>query len=397
MEGLYSYMSEDEREVFMIESLMENKFAHLNCEFDKLMLEHEMNMINIENKVLMESGTSDDLEMLYLAEAEEVKKEGQGIIAKMVAAIKSLFKKIKSFFTGKVDKNNLPDKVNFPEDPDALMKEGKGFLAKVKSGLNNKKSLLALGAFGAAGAVVYSNKDKIAQTYQNLGEYADELAAAADDIERSTANQDMDPEEMKGVKKAINGLRERGQRALRIIKAIPGMGSEDYQDIKDKNEKERLRNAADNIENKASKDALKQRGKIEQLEKRLSEIDSNIEKTQETLKKMKKDSKRENSIAFGIGKSKAAKQKERLAELKAKRKLSPDEQKEYMELRKKYGSLSSNSTDGRVSELEARLNNLQQEKEKLVKKLDARDKLNEKAHSEIDRARNMTKPNEDND
>ena len=65
--------------------------------------------------------------------------------------------------------------------------------------------------------------------------------------------------------------------------------------------------------------------------------------------------------------SKAAKQKERLAELKAKRKLSPDEQKEYMELRKKYGSLSSNSTDGRVSELEARLNNLQQEKEKLVK------------------------------
>lgn len=397
MEGLYSYMSEDEREVFMIESLMENKFAHLNCEFDKLMLEHEMNMINIENKVLMESGTSDDLEMLYLAEAEEVKKEGQGIIAKMVAAIKSLFKKIKSFFTGKVDKNNLPDKVNFPEDPDALMKEGKGFLAKVKSGLNNKKSLLALGAFGAAGAVVYSNKDKIAQTYQNLGEYADELAAAADDIERSTANQDMDPEEMKGVKKAINGLRERGQRALRIIKAIPGMGSEDYQDIKDKNEKERLRNAADNIENKASKDALKQRGKIEQLEKRLSEIDSNIEKTQETLKKMKKDSKRENSIAFGIGKSKAAKQKERLAELKAKRKLSPDEQKEYMELRKKYGSLSSNSTDGRVSELEARLNNLQQEKEKLVKKLHARDKLNEKAHSEIDRARNMTKPNEDND
>ena len=397
MEGLYSYMSEDEREVFMIESLMENKFAHLNCEFDKLMLEHEMNMINIENKVLMESGTSDDLEMLYLAEAEEVKKEGQGIIAKMVAAIKSLFKKIKSFFTGKVDKNNLPDKVNFPEDPDALMKEGKGFLAKVKSGLNNKKSLLALGAFGAAGAVVYSNKDKIAQTYQNLGEYADELAAAADDIERSTANQDMDPEEMKGVKKAINGLRERGQRALRIIKAIPGMGSEDYQDIKDKNEKERLRNAADNIENKASKDALKQRGKIEQLEKRLSEIDSNIEKTQETLKKLKKDSKRENSIAFGIGKSKAAKQKERLAELKAKRKLSPDEQKEYMELRKKYGSLSSNSTDGRVSELEARLNNLQQEKEKLVKKLHARDKLNEKAHSEIDRARNMTKPNEDND
>ena len=397
MEGLYSYMSEDEREVFMIESLMENKFAHLNCEFDKLMLEHEMNMINIENKVLMESGTSDDLEMLYLAEAEEVKKEGKGIIAKMVAAIKSLFKKIKSFFTGKVDKNNLPDKVNFPEDPDALMKEGKGFLAKVKSGLNNKKSLLALGAFGAAGAVVYSNKDKIAQTYQNLGEYADELAAAADDIEKSTANQDMDPEEMKGVKKAINGLRERGQRALRIIKAIPGMGSEDYQDIKDKNEKERLRNAADNIESKASKDALKQRGKIEQLEKRLSEIDSNIEKTQETLKKMKKDSKRENSIAFGIGKSKAAKQKERLAELKAKRKLSPDEQKEYMELRKKYGSLSSNSTDGRVSELEARLNNLQQEKEKLVKKLHARDKLNEKAHSEIDRARNMAKPNEDND
>ena len=397
MEGLYSYMSEDEREVFMIESLMENKFAHLNCEFDKLMLEHEMNMINIENKVLMESGTSDDLEMLYLAEAEEVKKEGQGIIAKMVAAIKSLFKKIKSFFTGKVDKNNLPDKVNFPEDPDALMKEGKGFLAKVKSGLNNKKSLLALGAFGAAGAVVYSNKDKIAQTYQNLGEYADELAAAADDIERSTANQDMDPEEMKGVKKAINGLRERGQRALRIIKAIPGMGSEDYQDIKDKNEKERLRNAADNIESKASKDALKQRGKIEQLEKRLSEIDSNIEKTQETLKKLKKDTKRENSIAFGIGKSKAAKQKERLAELKAKRKLSPDEQKEYMEFRKKYGSLSSNSTDGRVSDLEARLNNLQQEKEKLVKKLHARDKLNEKAHSEIDRARNMTKPNEDND
>lgn len=397
MEGLYSYMSEDEREVFMIESLMENKFAHLNCEFDKLMLEHEMNLINIENKVLMESGTSDDLEMLYLAEAEEVKKEGQGIIGKMVAAIKSLFKKIKSFFTGKVDKDNLPDKVKFPEDPDALMKEGKGFLSKVKSGLNNKKSLLALGAFGAAGAVVYSNKDKIAQTYQNLGEYADELAAAADDIERSTANQDMDPEEMKGVKKAINGLRERGQRALRIIKAIPGMGSEDYQDIKDKNEKERLRNAADNIESKASKDALKQRGKIEQLEKRLSEIDSNIEKTQETLKKLKKDTKRENSIAFGIGKSKAAKQKERLAELKAKRKLSSDEQKEYMELRKKYGSLSSNGTDGRVSELEARLNNLQQEKEKLVKKLHARDKLNEKAHSEIDRARNMAKPNEDND
>ena len=57
----------------VIESAIDNKLLHLNLEFNKLILEHELNIHSIETKVFCESGSESDLQMLYEAELSETK------------------------------------------------------------------------------------------------------------------------------------------------------------------------------------------------------------------------------------------------------------------------------------------------------------------------------------
>ena len=90
MSFLYEYMTEDELYMESLIATSRSNLEKLNSKFDKLMLEHKLNILRIDSKIVMESGTINDLETLYLAEAEEVKKESKGILGSIIEQVKKL-------------------------------------------------------------------------------------------------------------------------------------------------------------------------------------------------------------------------------------------------------------------------------------------------------------------
>lgn len=72
---LYNHLSDDERGIILYESVADHKLESLDFQFNKVAMEHEINKLQIETKVLLENGTDDDLTQLYIAEAEEVAKK----------------------------------------------------------------------------------------------------------------------------------------------------------------------------------------------------------------------------------------------------------------------------------------------------------------------------------
>ena len=61
------------------EVIFDNKFAHLEYDYEKLMMEHDEHLKMIELKILTENGTAEDYEYLIVQEAEAVKTESKGI------------------------------------------------------------------------------------------------------------------------------------------------------------------------------------------------------------------------------------------------------------------------------------------------------------------------------
>lgn len=71
---LYDYISDEDRDMEICESLVEHQLRSLDFELNELMLERETNMLQIETKVLLENGTDEDLAQLYIVEAKEAEK-----------------------------------------------------------------------------------------------------------------------------------------------------------------------------------------------------------------------------------------------------------------------------------------------------------------------------------
>lgn len=109
---LYGYLSDDESQMLAYEAVADHKIMAINNELDKLFLEHRINMMAADTKVLLESGTDDDLTTLYIAEAEETAKKGKGLLSRLCSFIGNLFKRLKNWLFKKAPDGSEDKEVN---------------------------------------------------------------------------------------------------------------------------------------------------------------------------------------------------------------------------------------------------------------------------------------------
>ena len=136
MNFLYEYMSEDELQLAQEEAMNENAMVHLNAELDRLIMEHEVRMNDIEMQILVENGTADDLQALYEREYTII-TEG---VSEWWEKFKAKIKQIWNAIIGKVD--TVKGAVTGDSKNDVIEVKGdvkgiKKFLSKVGSIIKN--------------------------------------------------------------------------------------------------------------------------------------------------------------------------------------------------------------------------------------------------------------------
>ena len=136
MNFLYEYMSKDELKLAQEEAMNENTMVHLNAELDRLVMEHEVRMNDIEMQILVENGTADDLQALYEREYT-IMTEG---VSEWWEKFKAKIKQIWNAIIGKVD--TVKGAVTGDSKNDVIEVEGdvkgiKKFLSKVGSIIKN--------------------------------------------------------------------------------------------------------------------------------------------------------------------------------------------------------------------------------------------------------------------
>lgn len=217
MQALCDYMSSTEKYFAMIESVSKAKMLRLNYEFDKLMMEHDELVSQIDEKIMCERGTEDDMVSLYTVEAEEVKEKGKGIISKIISAIAGVFKKIKEFLFGKKDAE-LPQEVTLPENPDQLVKEGNGIIASIRSFLSGNKDSLKNSAL--TGAVSAATNVLTHKAIKELEEFVNDCEKKMKQMDDAAKKKDMSPEEQGLFRKALNKLSSISTRCQKCISSI---------------------------------------------------------------------------------------------------------------------------------------------------------------------------------
>ena len=141
-----SYLSDDERDFMIIESTFDNVIKQAECLYEMAILKHKMFISDAENKVLCESGTFDDLEILYEEAGASTDKTKEGIIKKIITGIQNFFTniatKIKNLFTkDKLDKiaaDKSKKEINDPKAAASIIDEAKAkastLTVKIKGG-----------------------------------------------------------------------------------------------------------------------------------------------------------------------------------------------------------------------------------------------------------------------
>lgn len=228
------FLSSIDKQIDVTEAVINNEIMHLNFEFEKLMLEHQENMLAINEKIIMESGTIDDYYELCMFEAEDTKEKGKNIISRLLGAISKLFKSIKKFLFGKkesLEDENLPDKVKLPNDPKKLINESNEIKSGIKALLNGNsgklKSILAGGI--ATGAIIVS-KSALKNLMNDMIQYSNE--EFEDIAEKTEKINNLNTEDMSLLQKGINKLSSIGNDMMAIVKAIPDMKTSNFKDIR---------------------------------------------------------------------------------------------------------------------------------------------------------------------
>lgn len=142
-----AYLSEDERELAILESTLDRDIAEGNTLLEMTMAKHQLNMVECEHKVLTESGTFEDLETLYEAAGEETDKKTKGVIGKMIDAIVNFFSNIVERMRKMFTKETLDEaaknggNVELEKDPNKLvaalsgvMNKARRLVSKIRSG-----------------------------------------------------------------------------------------------------------------------------------------------------------------------------------------------------------------------------------------------------------------------
>ena len=192
MSTLYNeYLTGTDREIAIINAEYDAQIAKLNVLFEAVEATLKANMLAAEAKVFAESGTYDDLTMLYTEAQAEAEEKKVGLIRAIINAIKNFFKNIKAKLTGQSVAN--------PDETVTLDGETGGklnFFAKswdkIQSGVNKIKSngLLAGANDLLTGLAPWIGTGAVAATAATVTLKRKEIQAKIDELaEKSTTVQ----------------------------------------------------------------------------------------------------------------------------------------------------------------------------------------------------------------
>ena len=222
-----SYLSEDERDIAIEESTYKIQMAKLNAMYEMVDKNLELNMLEAEAKVLTESGTYDDLDYLYEEANAEAAKKKEGIIAKIVGVVKTIWEKITSAITNLLSKCGIiKDEVEVDANDEKRMNALNAIWGKVKQVLNFVRnnggkiavSIAVLGTgiiaglelFGKEGGKVKKPSSVVKGWVQNIKSKAGEVTSAL-----SSAGGDGDEK-----KKGLEILSEVGEKLKSWIDSL---------------------------------------------------------------------------------------------------------------------------------------------------------------------------------
>lgn len=319
------------------EVIFDNKFAHLEYDYEKLMMEHDEHLKMIELKILTENGTAEDYEYLIVQEAEAVKTESKGIFGGLLQVIANIFKAISKLLFGEDFNATLGEKevkVKLDYDPYKLMQEydeTEEALKKAAHGnMNPLKALLASAStIGATTGLWF----KVGKPFvKKLGKYADEKAAQMIELQQGVDGANLSDEDSKAAKSGISRLKNLASRISSCIAAIPKALRNDpefqktLKDADDRADAEAEADANADAEAKAAAKAAKADAKAAKKEQRAADKAAKNEekaankelklqgfnpKMKEYIEEIKNDTRDDDLIANEITKceAKIAKQK----------------------------------------------------------------------------------------
>jgi hypothetical protein len=216
----------------------------------------------------------------------------------------------------------------------------------------------------------------------------------ATNVGEQAQNKDLSPEEQQNLQAAGTKLQGLGKRFMKIVKAIPGMGSQEFKDIHKENKEKRADEKATKKEEKitakedkkinASKETVdKLNERINKLQERNDTLETNIKFWKKELDKASKENgadKSGNKIQNAYSSTKFSIEQKRLESLKKKGdKRSSKEESEYTTLLQKYGEKNENR-DSKKSGLEAKIAEAENEKSKNESELERLKKDFNNAH-----------------
>ena len=153
-----SYLSEDERDIAIEESTYKIQMAKLNAMYEMVDKNLELNMLEAEAKVLTESGTYDDLDYLYEEANKEAAEKKEGIISKIIGAVKQIWQAITNTITNFFSKNkDVKDEAEVDENDEKRVNALNGVWGKIKLVLNfvrNNGGKIAIGVAALGGVIL---------------------------------------------------------------------------------------------------------------------------------------------------------------------------------------------------------------------------------------------------
>ena len=292
-----SYLSDEERADAIEESIYEIQMAKLNAMYEMVDKNLELNMLEAEAKVLTESGTYDDLDYLYEEANKEAAEKKEGIISKIIGAVKQIWQAITNTITNFFSKNkDVKDEAEVDENDEKRMNALNTVWGKIKQLLNfvrNNGGKIAIGV-AALGGVILAGFElfgkegkKIKKPSSVVKGWIQSIKSKAGEVTSALSSANGDGEEQK---KALNILSTVGNKlkkwvtslttSLKIISAT-AKGMYDNRDVIKVKDEIKLAND------------VKKRGKTDGLEdhfgadraKKNAKIDKKAAKAIEKMKK----------------------------------------------------------------------------------------------------------------
>lgn len=216
--------SDNVKELNIIMEQANIDFMKIDQMFTIVESQREINMKASELKVVAESGTMEDLEMLYEAANAEADGKKKGIISSAISAIQNFFGRILDFINEKILRREVPGKVRVSKDTldkcDAIDKadgEVRGAIAKLKSGQipDVAKVLAAIAAIGAVAGGGY-----VIITKTDLKSRINNLKQKITNIKGDTAKLENDKNSEKADKSFWSIFKKFGDAVMNVIKSL---------------------------------------------------------------------------------------------------------------------------------------------------------------------------------